>query len=160
MKPEAENTTAAFIKNGCLDQHFGWYLQKSGKKVILPCMADIPFSTLHVSALPSGYWKADHISITPVNTVEYYCDEGEQFPTPHKYKTFKINMQPDDYQYIMLIADEKTEFSKDFEILKEDWFEDQWFHSEYAYIAYARIKSPVRIPVILDSSGVLCISPF
>ena len=160
MKPETENTTMAFINDGCLNQHSGWYLQKVGKKVILPCMADIPFSTLNVTALPSGYWKADHISITPVINIKHYCDEGEQFPTPHKSKTFKVEMKPDEYQYVMLIADKKTEFSKDFEILKEDWFEDMWFHSEYAYIAYARTKSPVCIPVILDSSGVLCVSPF
>lgn len=163
MKPEITdtgNTTAVFIKGGSLSQHPGWFLQKVNKKVVLPCMADIPFSMLHVTALPSGYWKADHISITPVAETELYCIEGEQFPSERKIKNFNIKMQSDEYQYVMLISEEKTEFSKDFEILKEDWFEDIWFHSEYAYIAYARTKSPTHIPLILDNSNILCISPF
>jgi len=69
-------------------------------------------------------------------------------------------MEPDGYQYFMVISDEKMSFSKDFEILFEDWFEDMWFHSEYAHITYARTPGVVAIPVILDSSNTLCISPF
>ena len=154
------NTTAVFVQGDCLKQHTGWYLQKVNKTVILPCLADIPFSELDVTALPSGYWKADHISITPITDLEYYRDEGEQFPTPHTKKHFKVKMEPDGYQYFMIVSDEKIGFSKDFEILFMDWFEDMWFHSEYCHITYLRTPGTVALPVILDSSNTLCISPF
>ena len=162
MKPketDTGNTTAVFIQGGSLRQHTGWYLQKVNKTIVLPRLDNIPFSELNVTALPSGYWKADHISITPITDAEFYRDTNE-FPTPNTKKHFRIKMEPDGYQYFMVISEEKIGFSKDFEILFMDWFEDMWFHSEYCHITYLRTPGTVALPVILDSSKTLCISPF
>ena len=161
MNTDTGNTTAVFIQNGCITkQHPGWYLQKVNKEIILPRIATIPFSAIKVDALPSGYWKADHISLTPVTEVEYFTDEGEQFPSAHKKQHFIIKMGPDQFQYFMVISDKKAEFSKNFEILLEDWFKDMWFGSPYAYIAYARVPGSAPVPVTIDNFGTLCISPF
>ena len=163
MKPKGTdtgNTTAMFIDGGYMKQHPGWYLQKVKKNVILPLIASIPFSAMEVVALPSGYYLANNISISPSTTVQFFTDESEQFPTPHKEKHFKVEMKPDGYQYFMVVSDKKMSFSKDFEILLEDTFEDMWFHSEYAHIAYARIPSSTPVPVTLDSFNTICISPF
>jgi len=155
------NTTALFIENGCISQvHLGWYLQKVNKSVVLPCIDTIPFSVLNVTALPSGYLKVNNISIDPLTSIDYYTDEGEQFPTPHKSQHFVVKMKPDKYQYLMVISDKKAEFSKDFEVLMEDTFEDMWFHSGYAHISYARTPGSTPLPIILDHSGIICISPF
>lgn len=160
MKTSTGNTTALFIKDGILSQHPGWYLQKIRKNIIFPRIAHLPTKYATFSPLPSGYLEVKNISMIPRIENDVFTHEGDQFPSEHKVLKFDIKTEKDDFQYFLLFSEKKEVFASNFEILLEDCFEDPYSHFGYSYITYARIPSPVRIPIILDSIGKICVSPF
>ena len=93
---------------------------------------------------------------------EYLGGREPDKPTGNYIPTQIANFLPvqDNKYYYQFLLGEKNDisFSKDFDIIFDGCAEDP-FHSE-RYLRYVYAALPLDVPLIMDSSNCVCISPF